>query len=162
MHNPLPALIGAALIPLLIGSLWYSKLVFGNSWMRANRFHPEDMKRGRAALLVVLALVFSFMLSAALSSVVIHQAHLHSIVAGRYETPEAKAWLESSMAKYGANYRTFKHGAFHGVIAAVFMALPIFGIIALLERRSWKYVLIHLGFWVLSLALMGGVLCQFA
>ena len=88
--------------------------------------------------------------------------HLGSIIEGKYKTPEAQAWLESSRKLYGENFRTFKHGALHGTIAGIFFALPVFGIIALFERRSWKYVLIHLGFWVITLALMGGVLCQWA
>ena len=44
-------------------------------------------------------------------------------------------------------------------LAALFVALPIIGINALFERKSAKYVALHLGYWAISLALMGGVIC---
>jgi hypothetical protein len=39
--------------------------------------------------------------------------------------------------------------------------LPLIGINSLFERKSFKYIFIHTGYWIISLALMGGVLCQF-
>ena len=65
------------------------------------------------------------------------------------------------MELHGNDFRTFKHGAFHGTIGALFLALPILGINALFERRSFKYIAIHTGYWMLTMGLMGGVLCQF-
>jgi hypothetical protein len=64
--------------------------------------------------------------------------------------------------KYGHNFRTFKHGAFHGILSAVFFALPVLGIQAMFERRSGKYIFIHLGYWVITFVLMGGIICQWA
>jgi hypothetical protein len=154
----------AALIPLIIGFIWYSKAVFGSSWMRANRFLDEDMKTsgGKMALTFILTYVFSFMLTIALSSIVIHQLPMAGVVGGSPKpgTPEGD-WFANSMRLYGNNFRTFKHGALHGSITSIFLVLPVIGIIALFERRSWKYVLIHVGYWLVTLALMGGVLCQF-
>lgn len=150
----------AALIPLIIGFIWYSKAVFGNTWMRVNRFTDADMKRGNMALIFILTYVFSFLLSFILSAMVIHQMTLFSIVASD-KSPEAKQWVMDAMRNYGGNFRTFKHGAFHGTLLSIFFALPILGIPALFERRGWKYVLIHWGYWLVTLALMGGVLCQF-
>jgi cytochrome b561 len=66
------------------------------------------------------------------------------------------------MEKYGKLYRTFKHGAFHGVLAGIFFAMPITGIVALYERRSAKYIFVHVGYWTLTMALMGGVICAYA
>jgi hypothetical protein len=40
------------------------------------------------------------------------------------------------------------------------IVLPIMGTNALFERKSFKYVLINVGYWTISLALMGGILCQ--
>jgi hypothetical protein len=154
----------AALIPLIIGFLWYSKVAFGNSWMRVNRFLDEDMKAsgGKMALTFILTYVFAFMISIALSSIVIHQLPMAGVVGGgpKAGTPE-RAWYDNAMSLYGNNFRTFKHGALHGSITAIFLVLPVIGIVAMFERRSWKYVLIHFGYWLVTLALMGGVLCQF-
>ncbi len=72
----------AALIPLIIGFIWYSKAVFGNTWIRVNRFTEADMKRGNMALVFGLTYLFSFMLAIALSSIVIHQLPMGGVVGG--------------------------------------------------------------------------------
>ena len=64
------------------------------------------------------------------------------------------------MAKYGSNYRTFKHGALHGTMAGLFLILPVLATQAMFERKTVKYVLINTGYWVVTFALMGGVICQ--
>jgi hypothetical protein len=48
----------------------------------------------------------------------------------------------------------------HGSMAGLFFALPILGINAIFERRGLKYTLLHTGYWVITLGLIGGVLCQ--
>jgi hypothetical protein len=63
------------------------------------------------------------------------------------------------MTQYGGNFRTFGHGAGHGVMFTVLFVLPLIAINALFERRGWKYIFIHTGFWLINLALMGGLLC---
>jgi hypothetical protein len=55
----------------------------------------------------------------------------------------------------------FGHGLLHGGMFALLFIGPIFWINALFERRNWKYMLIHTGYWVVSLALMGGIEAQF-
>ena len=60
-----------------------------------------------------------------------------------------------------ASHDTFQHGAFHGAFMALFVALPIIGQKALFEQRGFKYVLINVGYWVVTLALMGGILDHF-
>jgi hypothetical protein len=151
----------AALIPLVIGFIWYSKAVFGNSWMRVNRFHDDDMKGGNMILTFVLTYVFSFMIGIVLTSLVIHQFSFFSVVADDPTSEANKTWLANSIKEHGNKFRTFKHGALHGTIASIFFVLPVIGIISLFERRGWKYVIIHWGYWLVTLALMGGVICQF-
>jgi len=41
------------------------------------------------------------------------------------------------------------------------LALPIIAVSSLFERRSWKYIAIHGGYWVLSLGIMGGIISAF-
>jgi hypothetical protein len=72
---------------------------------------------------------------------------------------EISIWLNGIMDKYGNNFRTFKHGALHGTLAGIFIGLPIMGINAMFERKSWKYIFINAGFWALCLCLMGGIIC---
>jgi hypothetical protein len=73
---------------------------------------------------------------------------------------EQDAFLTSTMQKYGQQFRTFQHGALHGFIFSLFAVLPLIGMHCLYENKSVKYVLIHLGYWSISLMLMGGVICQ--
>ncbi|WP_317191325.1 DUF1761 domain-containing protein [Flavobacterium agrisoli] len=66
------------------------------------------------------------------------------------------------MTDYGGAFRTFKHGALHGFITGIFFALPIIGINGLFERKSWKYIFIHAGFWTVTLTVVGAILCGWA
>jgi Protein of unknown function (DUF1761) len=152
----------SALIPLVIGMIWYNPKVTGNAWMKECGFTEEYLKQNFNPLKTFgLATLFAIMLAFFMNSVVIHQSGLGSLLADPTRlSPELKAKLESVMAGSKNLYRDFKHGAFHGVIAALFFALPIIGTSALFERRSAKYIFIHVGYWVITLALMGGVICQ--
>ena len=64
------------------------------------------------------------------------------------------------MDAYGTTYRTFGHGAIHGFMTGLFFALPVVGVNALFERRSWKYTLIAGGYWIVTCLIMGGIICQ--
>jgi hypothetical protein len=77
-------------------------------------------------------------------------------------TSEAGQMVAAFLEKYGNEFRTFKHGLLHGVISAISIALPILGIVALFERKSAKYIFIHLGYWVITLGIMGGIICAYA
>jgi hypothetical protein len=157
------AIFISTFIPLLIGFTYYHPKTFGNAWMKEADMNEEKMKSRSMGLIFALTLVFSFFLSIALQYIVIHQWHLYSIFANdpSMSDPNSEIGkiLKDFMDKYGNNFRTFKHGAFHGIIAAIFLVLPIIGINALFERKSAKYVALHTGYWAISLALMGGVLC---
>jgi hypothetical protein len=117
------------------------------------------------AKIFALTYLFGVFISFGLSAIVIHQFHILSIFVNDpgAQTPgsETDTFIKNFMAEHGSKFRTFKHGAFHGTLAALFLALPITGIIALFERKSAKYVLIHTGYWIVTMALIGGVLCQF-
>ncbi|MCU0434983.1 MAG: DUF1761 domain-containing protein [Bacteroidia bacterium] len=160
-----PVLLLTSLIPLVIGFIWYNNFLFGKAWMKASGMTEEKMKGGNMAVIFGLTYVFSIMASMVLMFLVIHQASVPSIFMGDPDmldkNTELGRFLELLNTKYAYNYRTFKHGMFHGTIAGLFFALPVIGMIALFERKGWRYILIHAGFWTLCLMLMGGVLCQF-
>jgi hypothetical protein len=161
-----PILLGAALIPLVVGFVWYNPKVFGNMWMKTNNLTPKDLEGSNMIVIFGLTYVFSVLIAISLNFMVVHQMSLYAIVQGDPDLEvagsELNLWIESFMAKYGNNFRTFKHGSLHGTIAALFFATPVIAINALFERKSTKYVLIHAGYWVVSLAIMGGIICQFA
>ena len=153
----------SALIPMFTGFIWYGPKTFGNVWMREAGVSEEKIKSSNMALILSLTYVFSLFLSLILISVVIHQSHILSILADdpgmKDPNSEISLWLKNFMDQYGQNFRTFQHGAFHGTLSGIFYAFPIIAINALFERRSWKYIWIHTGYWILTLALMGGIVC---
>ena len=55
-------------------------------------------------------------------------------------------------------YDSFKHGALHGVIMALFFAMPVMVTNGLFERKSFKNLGINILYWVITLALMGGII----
>lgn len=150
----------AALIPFLLGAVWYGPL-FSKPWMAINGFTEEYLKKGNMPLIFGLSYLFCLMLSLMLSSFAIHQVNIFGLLnpevmdQGSVIQNDAIAFME----KYGNRHRTFGHGAAHGLFFAIFIALPIIGIISLFERRSWKYIMIHWGYWAISVILICGLLC---
>ncbi|RUT69424.1 DUF1761 domain-containing protein [Flavobacterium cupreum] len=159
--NPV-ALFLSAVITLVVGFVWYHPKVFGTIWMRENNLTQEQLRTGNMLKIFGLTYVFSLMITMTLMSLTIHQSGAIGMVGGPPLVESAKPSFAAFMADYGTAYRTFKHGALHGFISGLFFALPVIGVTALFERRSWKYILIHAGFWTVSLTLMGGVICGFA
>ena len=155
----------AALVPLVMGFIWYGPMLFQKAWMKQMGFTEESLKGGNMALIFILSYIFSFMVAFFLQFITIHQIGAFSsmLESGATElTGDALAYYEDFMAKYGTNYRTFKHGALHGAIGGVFFILPILATQAMFERKTVKYVAINVGYWVITLALMGGIVCQWA
>ncbi|MTH16353.1 DUF1761 domain-containing protein [Flavobacterium sp. LC2016-01] len=156
------ALFLAAVVTLLTGFIWYHPKVFGTIWMKENNFTEEQLKTGNMLKIFGLTYVFSLMITVILMALTIHQSGAVGMVGGPPKLAEAKPSFAAFMADYGTAYRTFKHGALHGFMSGLFFAFPIVGINGLFERKSWKYIFIHAGYWMLTLMLMGGIVCAFA
>lgn len=155
-----------ALVPLILGFIWYNNKTFGNAWMQASGMTPEKAKNGNMVKILGLTVLFGFFLSMAINFMVIHQFHFFSILMNepglKEPGSELNNYANDFMTKYGNNFRTFKHGVFHGTIGALLIALPVISINALFEQRSFKYVAIHVGYWTVTIALMGGLICAFS
>lgn len=159
-------LLIAAVVPMIVGFIWYNPKTLGTAWMKAAEVSEDKMKGANMALIFGLSFVFAYLLAMAEQFMVIHQYHVYSIFQGDPTMSDPNSatsmMINDFMAKYGNNFRTFKHGALHGTIAGLFVALPIIGTNALFERKSFKYIFINVGYWTITLALMGGVICAFA
>ena len=123
----------AAIVPMVMGFIWYHPKVMGTVWMEASGLTEEKLKGANMPLIFLLSYLFSFFI-----------------------------FVTTFMAKYGSNFRTFKHGVFHGVLAGIFFALPVLATNALFERKGFKYIAVNAGYWIITIALMGGIICQFA
>lgn len=125
------AIIVAALSSLAVGFVWYHPKVFGSAWMQATGMTEEKAQEGNMPVIFGSTLVLSCFAALFLYNFVWHP-----------NSPE---------------FHTFKHGAFHGMILALLVAMPTIGTNALYEQRSLRYILITVGYWVVTFAIMGGI-----
>ncbi len=151
-------LAAAAVSALVVGAIWYHPKVFGTAWMRASGVTEEKIKGSNMAGIFILTLLFAFFISFILQSLVIHQSGAMSII--EMDLENAKPSYQAFMDDYGTAFRTFKHGMLHGFFAGLFFALPVIGTIALYERKGWNYIFINGGYWIVTLTIMGGIICE--
>lgn len=157
--NPV-AIPVAAVAALVVGALWYNpKIGFGNLWMRESGMTEEKMKSGKMGVIFGLSLAFAALLSLLLMQFTNHQWGAFGMIGGDPEGEGILPSFQTFMSDYGTNFRTFKHGALHGGIFGVLGALPIIGTVALFERKSAKYIFVNAGYWIVTLMLMGAILC---
>ncbi|EDP96671.1 DUF1761 domain-containing protein [Kordia algicida OT-1] len=134
------ALIVAALSTLVIGFLWYGPL-FGKAWMKETGITEAQAQKGmplRFGLSVVLAFFAIFFI------------YVNSVVTGGIP-PDELHGIDVS------RYHTFGHGVVHGISVALFIAMPVLVTNALFEQKSFKYMLINVGYWIVTFAIMGGI-----
>ena len=149
------AVLVAALVPMVIGFIWYNPKVLGTAWMNASGMTEEKIKSGNMAVIFGVSLVLSLLLALSVNGMVIHQVGAQQAA---YPNMDA-ATLQAFMDEFGNTHRSFKHGLLHGAIAGIFVALPLLGINALFERKGFKYILINVGYWTVTLAIMGAIIC---
>lgn len=155
----------SAIIPIIVGSAWYSPKVFGGVWMRAAEISKERAASGNMFLILALTYFLGLLLAFSMALMTIHQIGLFQVLSEQAGFGEAgtvtTVYFEDFMARYGNFHRDWKHGMLHGGFAAVITVLPIIAINALFERRGWKYIAVHFGYWFVTFILMGGFVCHF-
>ncbi len=151
------ALLAAAIIPIVLGFVWYNPKTFGDAWMRESGVTEEKLKTGNMPVIFIVSFILSFLLSFFIQFITIHQTGALGMIGG--DLTKALPSYTSFMTDYGDAFRTFKHGALHGTMAGVLFVLPVIAINGLFERKSWKYIFINAGFWTTCLAIMGGIIC---
>jgi hypothetical protein len=153
------AMFVAALATLVIGFIWYSDKVFGNVWMREAGLNKEEMQKENMFKIFGFTYFFSLMITMVVQALVIHQTGALGMIGGPGELSKALPSYSAFMTDYGTAFRTFKHGALHGFGAGLFFTFPVIAINALFERKSWKYIFVHAGYWLLVLTTMGALIC---
>ncbi|MEM9680071.1 MAG: DUF1761 domain-containing protein [Bacteroidota bacterium] len=133
------ALVVAAIVPMIIGFIWYNPKVFGIIWMRESGMTEEKARQMNPAKTYGLALVFAFILATAI-------------------WPQVMLGGGPGEEHGVAPFLTFKHGAFHGALLGLLIVLPVFATNALFEQKSFKYVAINVGYWIVTLSIMGGII----
>ncbi|WP_046754888.1 DUF1761 domain-containing protein [Kordia jejudonensis] len=131
------ALIAAALSTLVVGFLWYGPL-FGKAWMKETGITEAQAQKGMpvrfglSVLLAFVAVVFIYMTSV--------------VTGGEPNDPHGQE-----------KFLTFGHGVVHGIIVSLFIVMPALVTNALFEQKSFKYMLINVGYWIVTFAIMGGI-----
>ena len=109
----------AALVPMILGSIWYGPL-FGKAWMHQMGFTEESLKDTNMVKTLVICYILSVLIALALMPMVIHQMGTYSVLAGEpgfaEQSGAAYSYFENFVSTYGDRFRTFKHGAFHGIL----------------------------------------------
>ena len=151
------ALIAASFCTLIIGAIWYNPKVFGRLWMHASGLTEDKLRGGNIFVTFLLVLIFGFFMAFILQFLVIHQFGVFGAIGG--DPLVAKPSYQAFMDDYGTTFRTFKHGALHGFMTGLLFTFSLIVINALFERKSWKYILINSGYWLITLTIMGGIIC---
>jgi hypothetical protein len=122
------AVVVAALSTFVVGGLWYSPILFGKIWLKANGFteaQTQSFNKARAfGCAFVLALIMS--------------ANLAMFLADPTTTV---LW-----------------GTTAGALAGLGWAATGLAVVALFENRSWTYILVNGGYLAVSFVLMGAIL----
>ena len=153
------AVLVAALSSFVVGFIWYNPKVFGTIWMKEAGFTQEQSEKGNMLKIFGLTFVYSLMIAFMMPALVIHQMGALSMIGGPTFVETAKPSYLAFMADYGDAFRTFKHGALHGFMSGLFLALPIISINGLFEQKSWKYMAIQAGYWIVIMTIMGSIVC---
>ncbi|OOG70394.1 DUF1761 domain-containing protein [Flavobacterium sp. A45] len=153
------AVFVSALATLVVGFIWYNPKVFGTAWMKETGLTEEELAKGNMLKIFGLTYIFSLMIVIIESSLTIHQSGALGMIGGPMKINEALPSFNAFMTDYGTAYRTFKHGALHGFVSGLFFAFPMIAINGLFERKSWKYIWIHAGYWIVTLTIIGSLIC---
>ncbi|MFN7015325.1 MAG: DUF1761 domain-containing protein, partial [Bacteroidia bacterium] len=151
------AVLVAALSSFVVGFVWYNPKVFGTIWMNEIGMTEEKAKQGNMAKIFGLTFVFAFMLAFFMQPLTIHQFSVMGLVGG--DVAHAEPSYTAFMADYGDAFRSFKHGALHGLMAGLFIALPVVATNCLFEQKSFRYAAITSGYWIVVMTIMGAIIC---
>ena len=124
----LEILIGA-IAAFLLGFGWYTAL-FGKIWQAESGVTDEQAQKGMA-----MTHGLAFLMMCVMCFQINFIINLHELAD-----------------------QTFVHGAFHGLLAAVFLPLPAVAITYLYQKKSLKLYLIDAGYILAFCALAGGVM----
>jgi len=153
------AIFVAAFSSFVVGLIWYNPKVFGTIWMNETGMTEEKARQSSMLKVFGLTFVFSFMLAFIMPTFVIHQFGALGMVGGPSEVEKAMPSYSAFLSDYGNVFRTFKHGALHGSMIGLFVALPVIATNCLFEQKTFKYAAITSGYWIIVMTIMGAIIC---
>jgi hypothetical protein len=122
------AVLAAAASCFILGGLWYSPLLFGKAWMRANNFTDADVQAFSKARMFGWSFIFSLVMALNLAMF---------------------------LASPGTNARW---GMTAGALAGLGWVAMAIAVIGVFENRSWPYIAINGGYMTIAFTIMGFVI----
>lgn len=119
------AVVAAALSTFVLGGLWYSPVLFGKAWMRANNFSDADVQTFSKARMFGWSIVFSLVMAFNLAMFL--------------AAPDTNA----------------RWGATAGALAGLGWVAMAVAIIGVFENKSWGYIAINGGYMTVAFTIMG-------
>ncbi len=127
------SLFVSSCIPLLVGYIYYSKNLAGNAWRTIFNAGEKHISPTSKIMVIVISLIMSFFLSFFLLD------------------------FNNGPGQEG-DFDTFAHGAWHGCFIAIIIGMPFLFMNGLFEFKKIKVLFINFLYWLISLALMGGII----
>lgn len=153
-------LLGCAFIPFFIAYIWFHPKVFGgDNWKEIAGLTEKQAAITVSPLKLGLSVLLNFFLAFGVYCLTVHASGVFGLVAGNEELLKTGT-TAAFLAEHGQNHTTFGHGMVHSLQSFICFVLPILGYAVIFERKSTKYLLVYTGFWLVSLALMAGVISQ--
>jgi hypothetical protein len=122
------AVLAAAVSTFVLGGLWYSPVLFGKAWMRANNFTDADVQTFSKARMFGWSIVLSLVMA-----------------------------INLAMFLGGAGTNA-TWGMTAGALAGLGWVAMAIAIIALFENKSWAYIAINGGYMTVAFTVMGLIL----
>ncbi len=132
------AIIVSAIAFFALGSLWYTKVLFGNAWIESMGKTMEQLEKGKANTSMTKSFGIMFLASLLMAYVT---AHLVDLMATVY--PESGKISLGIMTGFWV---------WLGYIASYVLTSVAF------EDRPWKYYFINTGYWLVGTVMMGVIL----
>jgi len=158
----------AALVPMIMGFIWYNPKVFGTVWMKEAGVTEEKMQSANMGLIFGLSFVLSILLAMTYNFMHDHYQAFQAFFRTTAEhglgvdpNSEFGVELKGLIDAYRDRFSSWTHGAVHSIVVSVFVVLPVMATNAMFERKSFKYVMVNWIYWALTIAIMYAVIAQF-
>lgn len=126
------AVLVAGVVAMILGSLWYSPILFGNAWMKLGGFNMKDMDKAKKKGMGKL--YFAMFIGALIC-----------------------AYVLAHMVSY-AGAVSFTDGMMEGFWLWLGFIAPVLLGSVLWESKPVKYYLINVSYWLVLLLINGGIL----
>jgi Protein of unknown function (DUF1761) len=122
------AVLVATLSAFVLGWIWYSRMMFGQVWMKQSKLSVEEIQKGNKGMIFGGAFVFILIMAINLAF-----------------------FLGSDPSV------RFTKGLLYGFLTGVWIFCGI-GVVALFEQKKAGYILINGGYMLVMLSLMGAII----